>query len=201
MTNEQFFKNYADKLSAVLASADWSSIATLAHDMKKCWVSKKQVFICGNGGSAGNATHLANDYLYGIVKGAGKGLRVHSLAANPSILTCLGNDIGYDKIFAEQLAVYGEKSDLLIVLSGSGNSPNIVAVLEQAKLMNIKSYAILGYSGGKSKSLADVALHFPIDDMQIAEDVQLVIGHMLMQWLYVNRPQFEVIEDEAVANA
>ena len=81
-----------------------------------------------------------------------------------------------------------EPSDLLIVLSGSGNSPNILHVLKQASSMGVKSCAILGYSGGKSKSLADFSIHFPVDDMQIAEDMQLVVGHMLMKWLYQNRP-------------
>jgi D-sedoheptulose 7-phosphate isomerase len=99
-------------------------------------------------------------------------------------MTCLANDVGYDAIFSEQLAVLGQTGDLIICLSGSGNSPNILKVLEQAKLMGIKSCAILGFSGGKAKALADISIHFPIDDMQIAEDMQLVVGHMLMQYLY-----------------
>lgn len=191
-----FFGDYAKRLQATLEGTHWNHVAALAADMKKCWLDKKQVFICGNGGSAGNAIHLANDYLYGIAKQSGAGLRVHALSANPAILTCLGNDIGYDHIFSEQLAVYGQANDLLIVLSGSGNSPNIIAVLEQAKKMQIKSYAILGFSGGKCQSLADVPIHFAVDDMQIAEDMQLVVGHMLMQWLYQNRPQMAVQKEE-----
>lgn len=202
---EEFFSNYAAKLSTVLGQTDWSNVYTLAMDIKKCWIAKKQVFLCGNGGSAGNAIHLANDYLYGIAKRKGAGLRVQALSANPAVLTCLANDVGYENIFAEQLAVFGQPSDLLIVLSGSGNSPNILAVLEQAKNMGIKSYAILGYSGGRSKALADVAIHFPVDDMQIAEDLQLVVGHMLMQWLYANQPQIQLLEkskeEEAVSYA
>lgn len=190
--NEEFFSDYATRLNAVLSQTDWSNVVALAMDLKKCWLGKNQVFLCGNGGSAGNAIHLANDYLYGIAKRSGAGLRVQALSANPAVITCLANDVGYEKIFAEQLAVQGEDSDLLIALSGSGNSPNILAVLEQAKEMGIKSYAILGFSGGRSKSLADVAIHFPVDDMQIAEDLQLMVGHMLMQWLYVNQPQFEI---------
>ena len=76
----------------------------------------------------------------------------------------------------------------MIALSGSGNSPNIIRVIEQAKVMGVKSYAILGFTGGKCKKLVDVPIHFPINDMQIAEDLQIVVGHMLMQWLYINRP-------------
>lgn len=195
-TNEDFFSDYAKRLNASLLQSDWSKISELALDMKKCWLAKKQVFFCGNGGSAGNAIHLANDYLYGIAKRCGGGLRVHALPANPAVLTCLANDVGYDRIFAEQLAVLGQASDLLVVLSGSGNSPNIIAALEQAKTMGIKSYAILGYAGGRSKALADVAIHFPVDDMQIAEDLQVVVGHMLMQWLYANQPKLTLYEED-----
>jgi len=196
LTDEEFFGDYAKRLSEIMSQTEWSGVAQLAHDMKKCWLGKKQVFLCGNGGSAGNAIHLANDYLYGIAKKSGGGLRVNALSANAAVITCLGNDIGYDLIFAEQLAVQGQAGDLLIVLSGSGNSPNIVAVLEQAKKSGIKSYAILGFTGGRCKALADVAIHFPVDDMQIAEDLQLVVGHMLMQWLYANRPQLTVVEED-----
>lgn len=147
------------------------------------------MFFCGNGGSAGNAIHLVNDFLYGIAKRPGGGLRVNALSANPTVITCLANDIGYDRIYSEQLSVLANPGDVLAVLSGSGNSLNIVAALEQAKAMKVKSYAILGFTGGCCKQLADVPIHFPVDDMQISEDLQLVVGHMLMQWLYANRPQ------------
>lgn len=196
-----FFSDYAHRLQSILANSDWTVVAELAAEMKKCWMTKKQVFICGNGGSAGNAIHLANDYLYGIAKCTGAGLRVHSLSANSSVITCLGNDKGYDHIYSEQLAVLGQPGDLLIVLSGSGNSPNILTVLEQAKAMKIKSFAILGYSGGLCKSLADHSIHFQVNDMQIAEDLQLIVGHMLMQWLYLNRNSVEIQNKEEIAYA
>ena len=80
------------------------------------------------------------------------------------------------------------KDDVLIVLSGSGNSANIVRAIEQAAKSGMRTYAILGYGGGKAKSMADVAIHFAVDDMQISEDLQLVVGHMVMQWLCQNPP-------------
>jgi D-sedoheptulose 7-phosphate isomerase len=180
---------YSSRLQEVLASSDWSSVNLLARDLLRCWQENRQVFFCGNGGSAGNAVHLANDFLYGIAKKTGGGLRVQALSANPAVMTCLANDVGYEAIFSEQLAVQAQAGDLLIALSGSGNSPNIIRVIEQAKVMDVKSYAILGFTGGKSKMLADVPIHFPVKDMQIAEDMQLIVGHMMMQWLYSNRPQ------------
>ena len=185
---ENICADYANKLSDVLDSSDWSSVAQLGLDMQKCWVAGRQVFICGNGGSAGNAIHLANDFLYGIAKQTGGGMKINALSANPAVITCLANDVGYDHIYSEQLAVLGQSGDLLVVLSGSGNSPNILRVLEQAKSMGVRSCAILGYAGGHCKSLADLSIHFEVDDMQIAEDMQLVVGHMLMKWLYLNRP-------------
>jgi D-sedoheptulose 7-phosphate isomerase len=180
---------YSSRLQEVLANSDWSGVDLLAHDMLRCWQEKRQVFICGNGGSAGNALHLANDFLYGISKKTGGGLNVQSLSANSAVMTCLANDIGYDSIYSEQLAVHAQAGDLLIALSGSGNSSNIVRVIEQAKVMEVKTYAILGFAGGKCKELADVPIHFPVNDMQIAEDLQLIVGHMMMKWLYSNRPQ------------
>lgn len=179
--------DYSSRLQDVLIGSDWSSVNLLAQEMLRCWREKRQVFLCGNGGSAGNAVHLANDFLYGVSKKTGGGLRVQALSANPAVMTCLANDVGYDTIFSEQLAVQAQAGDLLIALSGSGNSPNIIRVIEQAKVMDVKSYAILGFTGGKCKELADVPIHFPVNDMQIAEDMQLIVGHMMMQWLYSNR--------------
>ena len=183
------FHAYAARLQDVLARADWSGVALLAGDMLKCWRTGNRGCLCGNGGSAGNAIHLANDFLYGIAKPRGGGMKALALTANPAVMTCLGNDLGYEQVFSGQLAVQAQAGDLLIVLSGSGNSPNIVRAIEQARAMGVKSYAVLGYDGGKCKELADASIHFAVDDMQIAEDLQLVVGHMLMQWLHSNRPQ------------
>lgn len=186
-TPAKLFSNYAGRLGAALQSFDWTPVERLAYELRDCWQSGRQVFLCGNGGSGGNANHLANDLLYALSKTKGSGLRVHSLSANPSTLTCLANDEGYDQVFSLQLAVLARAGDVLVAFSGSGNSPNIVKALEEAKTIGMTSYAVLGYSGGKAKELADVPIHFAVDDMQIAEDAQMVIGHMLMQWLYAQR--------------
>ena len=146
----------------------------------------KQVFIFGNGGSAGNAMHLANDLLYGVAKRFGSGIRVTALPANSSVVTCLANDQGYDAIFSHQLAVLAGPGDLALALSGSGNSRNVVNALKHAKTAGLQSFAILGYSGGECLSIADHAIHIPVNDMQLSEDAQIVIGHLLMQWLYAN---------------
>src|SRR5580698_1105046 len=171
------FSDYSERLSAALRAFDWAPVEGLAYDLLDCWQTGRQVFLAGNGGSGGNANHLANDYLYALSKTPGSGLRVHSLSANPSVITCLANDEGYDQVFSLQLAVLASKGDVLVVLSGSGNSPNILKALQEAKTIGMTSYAMLGYSGGKAKPLADVPIHFAIDDMQISEDAQTIVGH------------------------
>ena len=177
------FIDYSKRLQDALTTADWTLAHQLSLALLESWQNGRRVFICGNGGSAGNAIHLANDFIYGIAKKTGGGLKVMALSANSAVITCLANDVGYDFIFSEQLAVQAQKGDLLIALSGSGNSGNIVQALEQARAMGVTSFAILGFTGGKCKELADFAIHFPVNDMQIAEDLQLIVGHMCMQWL------------------
>jgi D-sedoheptulose 7-phosphate isomerase len=189
MTPEYTFSNYARRLTALLENNDWSELSRLADTLQEAWKNGRQVFLCGNGGSAANASHLANDFFYGTARTTGGGMRAQSLSANSAITTCLANDIGYNTIFADQLAVFGQPGDVLIALSGSGNSPNIVAALDMARVRGMLSCAILGYNGGRSKALADIAIHFAIDDMQIAEDMQLIVGHMLMQWLHARRAE------------
>lgn len=183
----EHFLAYSRQLSDTLLGFDWSPVVRLAEELRDCWRTGRQLFLCGNGGSAGNANHLANDFLYPLSKTKGSGIRVHALSDNPAVITCLGNDEGYDSIFSYQLAVMAGKGDVLLAFSGSGNSPNILRALEEARRIGMTSYAVVAFSGGKAKALADVPIHFPIADMQIAEDTQTIIGHMIVQWLYAQR--------------
>lgn len=179
---KQHINKYIEQLNSVLKSFDWEPVEHLAEVLFNSVVSGKKVFLCGNGGSAGNAMHLANDFLYGISPD-GKALQVEALPSNSAVITCLGNDIGYENIFSHQLKVKAQRDDVLIVLSGSGNSPNIVNALAEANDLGVTSVALLGFSGGKAKELANIVIHFEVDDMQISEDTQLIVGHMLMQYL------------------
>lgn len=181
------FSAYVQRFNETMQMVDWAPVAKLADELLDCWKTGRQVFLAGNGGSGGNAIHLANDFLYALSKRPGSGLRAHALTANAAVLTCLANDEGFDKVFSLQLAVMARPDDVLLVFSGSGNSPNILRALEEAKRIGMRSYAVLGFSGGAAKAMADTAIHVPVDDMQIAEDVQLMFGHMLMQWLYSQR--------------
>lgn len=190
------FRAYADRFHGMLNNMPFDAVGRMAFALREAWAERRQVFLCGNGGSAGNANHLANDLIYGIAKD-GLGVRAHSLSANPSVITCLANDISYPDIFAQQLRVLARPGDVLIVFTGSGNSPNIVEAVKAAKGMGMTSIGLLGYSGGKCLDLVDIPVHFAIDDMQISEDMQLVAGHMVMQWLCANQPS-RVPQSEAM---
>lgn len=147
------------------------------------WKNKKNFFICGNGGSAANAIHIANDFLYGAGISNNRGLKVEALTSNSAVLTCLANDIGYENIFSEQIKVKGEKDDFLLVLSGSGNSKNIINALKEAKKIKLRTFAIIGFDGGECKQLADNSIHIKINDMQICEDFQMILLNIIMQQL------------------
>lgn len=177
-------QSYSRKLIHTLSLPCMEQVIVLGEALRDAWKNGCAIYLCGNGGSAGNAVHLANDLLYGVGVNNGGGLRVEALSANTAVLTCLANDIGYDHIYAEQLKVKALPGDILVVLSGSGNSPNVVKALEAGNTIGMKTFAILGYSGGRCKEIAQYPIHFEIDDMQISEDIQLVIGHICVQWLY-----------------
>jgi D-sedoheptulose 7-phosphate isomerase len=177
---------YKENLSRALGMAAMSELPKLGEALRDAWRLGHTVYLCGNGGSAGNAIHLANDFLYGAGLRNGGGLRVEALNANPAVLTCLANDVGYDQIFAEQLKVKVNAGDVLIALSGSGNSENIIRALEVGNAKGMQTFAILGFSGGRCKNIAQHPIHFAIDDMQVAEDLQLIVGHICMQWLQAN---------------
>ena len=177
---------YVERLGAALENRPAAAIAALVEELSRAEARRAHVFLIGNGGSAGNANHLANDLLYGL--GPGRGLKADALSANPSVLTCLANDLSYERVFSEQLKVKASAGDVLIALSGSGNSANIVSALETGNAMGLKTFAILGYAGGRCLSVAQTAIHFPVDDMQICEDLQLVVGHLCTQLLRSAEP-------------
>ena len=178
------FTEYTGRLVSAVESIDLTAVEALERELADRIDNRKRIFICGNGGSAGNAIHIENDFLYGVRKKSGAGADITALPANSSVLTCLANDLDYSAIYSEQLMVKAQAGDLLIVLSGSGNSPNILQALRTAIQMGIRTAALLGYSGGEARNLADIVIHAEIDDMQISEDVQLIVMHHLMQRLY-----------------
>ena len=196
MIAEEFKFHTISYLSKLRESFDEdliSSIYKLNVDLKEAWVNKNNIFICGNGGSGANANHIANDLLYGVgynrkTKKFKHGMRVESLVANSGVLTCLANDIDYKNVFSKQLEIKANPSDFLIALSGSGNSPNIVEAIELANKIGLKTTAVVGFDGGNCKNLAQNTIHSKVNDMEVAEDIQMIIFNICKQWLINNPP-------------
>lgn len=139
------------------------------------------IFWCGNGGSAAESSHLAVE-LIGRFKGNRKSLPSISLNADASAITCIANDFGYDQIFARQLEGLGKNGDVLIVLSTSGKSENILEVLRTAKKMGVSSVALLGKGGGQAVSLSDLAIVIDSNETARIQEIHLLLGHTLCEY-------------------
>lgn len=162
---------------------DWEPLERLVDAIVGVGEKGGQVLVCGNGGSAANALHWATDFLYPMTRGGRPPIGFIALSANTSILTCVANDTSYEEVFSRQVDALGRAGDLLLALSGSGNSPNVLRSIESARSRKMRSFGIFGYDGGKALALVDDALHVAVPDMQLAEDVQLIACHMVMRRL------------------
>lgn len=177
---------YFQRLAAEIQRLDMASLEGLSEWLYEAWEQGRWVFVCGNGGSAATANHLAQDLAKGVIKDADlrehrrRGLRSVSLCANVSWLTALGNDLGYDHVFVQQLANYGQAGDILVAISGSGNSPNVLAAVEWANRNGLRTYGMTGFDGGKLKKIQQAGVHVALDDMEMVESVHSCICHWLV---------------------
>ena len=145
-----------------------------------CLKSGKKLLICGNGGSAAEANHLAAEFIVRLKPSNNRqAIPIISLSQNSSVLTACGNDIGFENIFARSLEALGSEGDLLICLSTSGESKNILKVLEESKKKKIKSISFLGNGGGKAKSLSNLNLIIPSRDVARIQECHLFLGHLI----------------------
>ena len=175
-------QNYLTKLKDTLDLVLLKNINHLIKQIHKLKKNNKKLYICGNGGSAANAIHIANDFIF-TKSSKKKMINVEALTANNAIITCISNDVGYKYIFSKQLENKATKSDMLLILSGSGNSENLIEAIKIAKQKKMEIVAILGFDGGKCKKLLKNIIHINVNDMQISEDFQLVIGHIILKSL------------------
>jgi D-sedoheptulose 7-phosphate isomerase len=151
--------------------------------VKEAFEHNKKVITCGNGGSAFTASHYITDWNKMINLATGKKFRGVSLSDNIGLLTAFGNDLSYNDVFSGQLEALMDDGDLLVAISGSGNSPNVLQAVETAKRMGGKTLAVVGYDGGKLMPLCDHSVWVQSYDMQLCEDVHLMFGHMVMKEL------------------
>ena len=141
----------------------------------------KKIITCGNGGSASTASHYITDWNKMYNLSSGSKLRGVCLADNIGLITAYGNDLDYSSVFSGQLDAIMDKGDLLVAISGSGSSPNILSAINKAHALGGSVLGVLGYDGGKAKPLCDALFHVPSWDMQICEDIHLSFGHLIMK--------------------
>lgn len=173
---------YFDRLAKASETIDREAVEQAARMLADVTAAGKRVYCCGNGGSAAISNHLVCDCMKGIRSDSTLRPQVVSLSSNIEIITAIGNDIGYDDIFRFQLESLAQPGDMLITISSSGASPNIVAAIEWAKENGVTTIAMTGFAGGKSRELADISLHVDADNYGIIEDLHQSLMHLLAQY-------------------
>ncbi len=181
---------YLEYLNTVLQGMNTAEIGRFIHTLLEARERGATIYFIGNGGSAATASHFANDLAIGT-NSYDKPFRVISLTDNQAVITALGNDFGYEEVFVRQLRVLGVAGDVVVAISASGNSPNLVNTLEFAKTAGIKTVAITAFDGGKMKQIADECVHVPTAPKEYgpAEDAHMVLDHLvgayLMRFIHV----------------
>jgi Phosphoheptose isomerase len=175
---------YFETLKTTVDQVDRKEIQKAMEVLVKARDQKKYIFIMGNGGSAATASHYAGDFNKGLSLNREKRFRFVALNDNAPTVLSLANDVSYDAIFVEQLKNFLDDGDVVIAISGSGNSKNIINAVEYAKQKGNTVIGMTGYSGGKLKDLSDIQLHVPLDNMQVVEDVHMVFCHLMTSILY-----------------
>jgi len=180
----QFSKLYFDYLKEIFDKIDLTEIKKFVELLMAARERGATIFFAGNGGSAATASHFANDLAFGT-KEYDKPFRVVSLTDNVPVLTALGNDYGYGEIFIRQLKIYGKRGDVIVGISASGNSQNLIAVFEYAMGVDISTVSLTAFDGGKMKEMADYTVHVPTlkDEYGPAEDVHMILDHLVGSYL------------------
>jgi len=179
----EFFDGYAANLAEAAASVDRSKLAAAEALLNQALERDAQIFACGNGGSAAISGHLACDCAKGTRVDTALRPRVVSLSSNVEIITAIANDIAFADIFAQQLSAIGRRGDVLIAISSSGNSENIVRALAWARKNGLDTIAMTGFDGGRAAALADVVLHVPAQNYGVIEDMHQSMMHVLAQFV------------------
>jgi D-sedoheptulose 7-phosphate isomerase len=176
-------QNYLNAHQELFKQISIEEIDNAISLIKSKFTAGKKIITCGNGGSAYTASHYITDWNKMVNLATGKQFKGISLCDNIGLLTAFGNDISYDEVFAGQLKSILSPEDLVITVSGSGNSPNVLKAIEYANSVGADTLAIVGYDGGKSKLLSKHSVWIKSFDMQLCEDLHLMFGHMVMKEL------------------
>jgi D-sedoheptulose 7-phosphate isomerase len=184
-------ESYLGRLQAAVDALPRDRLAELGEMLYRAYRNEKQVFTLGNGGSASTASHMAADIAKNTIGPNMRRFRVLSLNDNTAMLTALANDLGYEHVFREQLQNLIRPGDLLIAISGSGNSPNVLNAIRYAQAQCAQVVGILGFGGGAASEVVDVSIVVPSDHYGIIEDVHLIINHIIVDYF-----KFKLAEEE-----
>lgn len=180
MNYRQYLVDYLEMEKRVLSELDLDAVNELMNIMEQARLGGKRIFICGNGGSASTASHFVCDFSKGVSLNQEIKYDFECLSDNTPLFSAIANDIGYDEVFEIPLRAKLHEGDVVIGISGSGNSENVVRALRYANERGGVSVAIVGYDGGRMLQIARHAIHVKINNMQIVEDVHMILDHMMM---------------------
>ena len=180
---DSYWSVYADQLAAAAKGVDPAALQAAADLITETIKADGWVYACGNGGSAAIANHLHCDFTKGVATDTPYRPRIISLSANIETITAIGNDISYADIFAYQLKQAGRAGDLLVTVSSSGDSENIISAIETAKAQGMRTVALTGFAGGRSRTMADVSIHVPAGNYGVVEDLHQSMMHVLAQFI------------------
>ncbi|MGQ9454950.1 MAG: D-sedoheptulose-7-phosphate isomerase [Armatimonadota bacterium] len=170
---------YIRLVKEAISALSEEAITDIVNTLKKAHTEGKQVFLLGNGGSAANSTHIAEDLQKGVKEHTGKRFKVISLADSTPLITAWANDAGYERVFVEQIETFVEPGDVVIAISGSGNSPNVIQAVEKANEIGAITIGWTGFDGGRLAQIAQKSIIVASDNMQRIEDVHLILGHLI----------------------
>jgi len=179
----QFAKWYRAHEIEMWQQLDLDAVGRIAQALESAEKNGKQVFVMGNGGSAATASHIATDWSKTAERSGKPVLRCMSLTDNVPFMTAIANDLGYEEVFARQLANYVQRGDVVVIISGSGNSPSVIKAAVVAKEKGALTVGMTGFSGGKLRKMVDVCLHIDSDQYGVIEDLHMGVGSLLAFYL------------------
>lgn len=184
MDYNELIETYLEQEIDILKRIDVSAVNEVLNLLEAGMKREATIYVFGNGGSAATASHFQNDFNKGVSEHIDKKFRFLCLNDNIATIMAVANDIGYEEVFRFQLQGKIKKGDILMAISGSGNSPSVINAVEYGKKQGCKVVGLTGYSGGRLKELSDISLHVPINSMQITEDVHMIFNHLMMSVFY-----------------
>lgn len=181
--------SYLAQMADVLGKLPMEALEQMVYRLEEARWKRQQVFICGNGGSAATAIHFASDLAKGALALNKPPIKAESLCDNIALLTAWANDLSYDEIFAQRMAPWIKAGDVLIAISGSGNSQNVLKAVDLARAVGATTIGFAGFEGGKLKDMVDICITVPCDSMEQIEDIHLLLCHLITTCLRNIRPE------------